>query len=255
MRARPNGSGIADSGEHTGRESLERQTHAAADRLASQIPALCDASGALPPQVMLAQELGVSRALLREAVNQLVARGVVDVRTKVGSRVLDERQWHIVDRHVVTWRLARATDPAFVVDIAQIRRVLEPIAAVDAARHASPEQRARITVASAARLTSTSLAGYAAARRELHVAILAASTNQFAQQLTCLVPPVDETVDLDSGAPAIADGERHPLVLLEAAIRDGNPLAAHEGVERLNGWDQPRNDDSYRHPAPAGASA
>jgi DNA-binding FadR family transcriptional regulator len=255
MSARPNDPGVVDSDGPTGREALERRTHAAADRLASQIPALCDASGALPPQVMLAQELGVSRALLREAVNQLVARGVVDVRTRVGSRVLDERQWQIVDRHVVAWRLARATDPSFVMDLAEIRRVLEPIAAADAARHASPEQRARITVASAARLASTSLAGYAAARRELHVAILAASSNQFLQQLTCLVPSLGETVDADTGAPAIADGERYALVLLEAAIRSGNPVAAHEGVERLNGWDLPRQGDSHRRPGPVGASA
>lgn len=255
MRSRPNDSGIGDSGGHTGGESLERQTHAAADRLASQIPALCDASGALPPQVRLAQELGVSRALLREAVNQLVARGVVDVRTRVGSRVLAERQWRIVDRHVVAWRLARATDPAFAVDIAQIRRVLEPIAAADVARHANPEQRVRITVASAARLTSTSLARYATARRELHVAILAASTNQFLQQLTCLVPLLDEPADPDAVAPAISDGERHALVLLEAAIRNGDPAAAHAGVERLNGWDLPRERDAYGHPESVGASA
>ncbi|CAM2161316.1 FadR family transcriptional regulator [Paraburkholderia sacchari] len=221
MSARPNDSGMGDSGVHTGGESLERQTHATADRL--------------------------------------VARGVVDVRTRVRSRVLDERQWRLIDRHVVAWRLARATDPAFVVDIAQICRVLEPIAAADAARHANPEQRVRITVASAARLTSTLLAGYAAARRELYVAILAASTNQFLQQLTCLVPPPDATADPDAGAPAISDGgpdgEHQALVLLEAAIHNGDPAAAHAGVERLNGLDLPRERDAYGHPESVGASA
>ncbi|WP_280530705.1 GntR family transcriptional regulator [Paraburkholderia sacchari] len=169
MRARPNDSGIGDSGVHTGGESLERQTHAAADRLASQIPALCDARGALPAQMMLAQELGVSRALLREAVTQLVAR------------------------------------------------------------------------------------------RELHVAILAASTNPFLQQLTCLVPPPEETADPDAGAPAISDGEpdgeHQALVLLEAAIHNGDPAAAHAGVVRLNGWDLPRERDAYGHPESVGASA
>ncbi|WP_232072507.1 FadR/GntR family transcriptional regulator [Paraburkholderia pallida] len=255
MKTLANDPVIMNGDAHAGLEALERQTHAAADRLARQIPAMCDANGALPSQGILAQALGVSRTLLREAVNQLVARGVVDVRTRVGSRVLDERQWQIVDRRVVAWRLARATDPSFVVDLAEILRVLEPVAAAEVARHASPRQRARIMVASAARLASTSLAGYAAARRELHVAILAASANQFLQQLTCLVPPLGETVDPDTGAPKMADGERQALALLEAAIRNGNPVAAHEGVERLNGWDLPRDGGAHGHRGSAGASA
>jgi DNA-binding FadR family transcriptional regulator len=90
------------------------------------------------------------------------------------------------------------------------------------------------------RLAANSGAAYASARRDLHVAIFAASANQFLQQLTGLVPPVGEMLDQEGDAPAIADGERHALVLLEAAIHDGNPVAAREGVERLNGWDLPR---------------
>ncbi|NIF42020.1 FadR family transcriptional regulator [Burkholderia sp. Tr-862] len=218
---------------------LERPPHAAADWLAERIPALCDSTGALPSQAILAQELGVSRALLREAVSQLVARGVVDVRTKVGSRVVDERQWQIVDRHVVSWRLARATDPTFVADIAAIRAALEPIAAADAARHASPAERARITIACATRLAATSCADYLDARHELHVALLAASANQVLQQLTCLVPIPDHAIDPAAGAPSISDGERQALVLLEAAIRNGDADAARAGIERLNRWDLP----------------
>ncbi len=213
---------------------------AAADRLAERIPALCDATGALPTQEILAQALGVSRALLREAVSRLVARGVVDVRTKVGSRVVDERRWQIVDRHVVAWRLARATDPTFLANITEIRRVLEPLAAADAAQHASPAQRARIALVSATRLSATSLADYAIARRQLHVAILAASPNQFLQQLTCLVPPLDRGLDSHAGAPTIPEGERLALAQLETAIRHADAGAARQGIERLNQWDLSR---------------
>ncbi|NRO98791.1 GntR family transcriptional regulator [Paraburkholderia sp. NMBU_R16] len=222
-----------------------RPSNAMADRLAERIPALCDASGALPPQERLAQELGVSRTLLREAVSQLVARGVVDVRTKVGSRIVDERMWQLVDRHVVGWRLARATDPAFAADIAQIRRVLEPIAAADAARHASPQQRARITIVSATRLAARTHVEYASARRELHVALLAASPNQFLQQLTCLVPPVDPDLAPNAVAPEIMEGERRAVVLLETAIRHADAGVAREGIERLNIFDLPREGGRF----------
>lgn len=217
----------------------DRPSNAALDRLVERIPALCDASGALPSQARLAKELGVSRTLLREAVSQLVARGVVEVRPS-GSRVADERMWQLVDRHVVLWRLARATDPAFTADIARIRRVLEPTAAADAARHASPQQRARITVASATRLAATTLFEYANARRELHVALLAASPNQFLQQLTCLVPPVDPDLDRHAPAPEVLEGERRAVVLLDTAIRNADAGVAREGIERLNDFDLPR---------------
>lgn len=211
--------------------------HAAADRLAERIPALCDATGALPTQEILAQRLGVSRALLREAVSRLVARGVVEVRTKVGSRIVDERQWQLVDRHVVGWRLARGKDPDFLANITEIRRVLEPLAAADAAQHASPEQCARISFASAMRLSATSMTDYALARRQLHVALLTASPNQFLQQLTCLVPPLASGLDPTAPAPEISEGERMALVQFEAAIRDANAVVAREGIERLNKWD------------------
>lgn len=214
--------------------------HAAADRLAERIPALCDATGALPTQEVLAQALGVSRALLREAVSRLVARGVVDVRTKVGSRVVDERRWQLVDRHVVGWRLARATDPEFLANITEIRRVLEPLAAADAAQHASPDQRARISLASAMRLSAASLTDYAIARRQLHVAILAASPNQFLQQLTCLVPPLDCELDPNAPAPTIQEGERRALAQIADAIRNADAGVARQGIERLNKWDLQR---------------
>lgn len=245
MNARPNELGIMARDAGADAVATERPPHAAADWLAQQIPAFCDATGALPPQAMLAQELGVSRALLREAVSQLVARGVVDVRTKVGSRVLDERQWQIVDRHVVSWRLARGTDPAFAADIAAIRRVLEPIAAADAALHATPEQRGRITVACAMRLGAATQSEYASARQDLHVAILSASSNQILQQLTCLVPLPGRAVDGEASAPAIPDGERQALALLEAAIRQGDASAARDGIERLNTWDLSRSSGGY----------
>lgn len=242
MSGRLNSPVVAEPNSRDQRRPLQPQPRTAVDRLAERIPALCNASGALPPQAMLAQALGVSRPLVREAVSQLVARGVVEVRTRVGSRVVDERQWRIVDPRVVGWRLARAADSAFVADIAEVRRLLEPVAAADAARHASPEQRARITAASATRLGTNSLLEYASARRELHVSILAASPNQFLQQLTCLVFPLDPSIDPRAGAPTLGQAERQALARFEAAIRSADASAAREGIERLNEWDLPRLD-------------
>ncbi|MGU7843934.1 hypothetical protein ACV22V_31285 [Burkholderia sp. AW33-5] len=89
-------------------------------------------------------------------------------------------------------------------------------------------------------MRAATLSEYAIARHELRVAILSASSNQILQQLTCLVPPSDRTVDKEADAPAIPDGERQALVLLEAAIRQGDAGAARDGIERLNTWDLTR---------------
>lgn len=239
MNARANNPRVVAGARRVQARSAARQASTPVDRLAERIPALCDATGALPTQAVLAQELGVSRPMLREAVSQLAAWGVLDVRTRVGTRVVDERHWQIVNRRVVSWRLARATDSAFGADLARIRRALEPIAAAEAARNAGPEQREAITLATVARLAVGSLLDYECARRELHVAILDASSNQFLRQLTCLVPWPDQAVNPNAGAPKISEGERDALTRLESAIRHRDADAARESLERLNTWDLP----------------
>lgn len=72
------------------------------------------------------------------------------------------------------------------------------------------------------------------------MALLAASPNQFLQQLTCLVPPVDPDLAPDAVAPEIMAGERRAVLLLETAIRRADPGVAREGIERLNIFDLPR---------------
>lgn len=67
------------------------------------------ASGAvLPGQTLkvesaLCDELGVSRTVIREAIKTLVAKGMLDVGPKVGTRVLPVRNWNLFDPQVVGW--------------------------------------------------------------------------------------------------------------------------------------------------------
>ena len=62
-----------------------------------------DATGMLPTEPRLAEELGVSRNVLREAVKVLISKGLVDVRPKSGMRVRPQRDWTLLDHQVLTW--------------------------------------------------------------------------------------------------------------------------------------------------------
>jgi DNA-binding GntR family transcriptional regulator len=48
----------------------------------------------LPPEAIMAEEMEVSRTLLREAMKVLSAKGLVEARPKVGTRVRDARFWN-----------------------------------------------------------------------------------------------------------------------------------------------------------------
>jgi DNA-binding FadR family transcriptional regulator len=66
--------------------------------------------GALPPgsslpnEDELGAELGVSRTVVREAVKVLLAKGLVEVRPRTGTRVRPRRSWHLLDPDVVAWQ-------------------------------------------------------------------------------------------------------------------------------------------------------
>jgi GntR family galactonate operon transcriptional repressor len=92
-------------------------------------------SGALPPgellptEAILVTELGSGRSAVREAVKVLTAKGLVRARTKVGTIVLPETSWNLLDPDVLAWRYETAPTDKQLDDLAGIRVALEPEAA------------------------------------------------------------------------------------------------------------------------------
>jgi len=58
----------------------------------------------LPPQDVLSKEFDVSRTVMREALSMLLARHMLDVRPKIGTRIRPMRDWRMIDEDVVNWR-------------------------------------------------------------------------------------------------------------------------------------------------------
>lgn len=132
----------------------------------------------------LGQQLGVSRTVIREAIKTLVAKGMLEVGPKVGTRVLPVRRWNLFDPQVVGW-LARSGLPEnFVDDLQDLRRTIEPMAVRWACERATADQVQTIRLAyHALERAVDNDADYNRADRFFHECILAASHNQFIEQM------------------------------------------------------------------------
>src|SRR5579885_3379929 len=54
-------------------------------------------------EISSAEQLAVSRTAYREAVRILAAKGLVDARPKVGTRVNPQSKWALLDPDVLEW--------------------------------------------------------------------------------------------------------------------------------------------------------
>lgn len=144
--------------------------------------------GTLPPQDVLSKEFDVSRTVMREALSMLLARDMLDVRPKVGTRVRPMRDWRMIDENVVNWRFRAKPDPQFMRDVIEFRMLIEPRAAGQAAQRASDAEiaavRSAFDVFASLELDDPE---YEIADELLHTRIVLASGNQFFQQMAAIV--------------------------------------------------------------------
>lgn len=82
---------------------------------------------------------GVSRTVLREALKTLEAKGLVEARAKVGTRVLPQSRWNLFDRQVLSWKLESGPSTAFNASLTIVRASLEAQSAILAANHREAE--------------------------------------------------------------------------------------------------------------------
>ncbi|MFD4910183.1 FadR/GntR family transcriptional regulator [Kitasatospora purpeofusca] len=144
------------------------------------------ASGELPEGTVLrAEELeerfGVSRTVVREAVRILEGMRLVASRRRVGITVQPRSDWDVFDPLVIRWRLAGADRSAQLRSLGSLRLAVEPAAAALAARHATDDERRRLS-ALAVELTMTAraadLATFLQHDIEFHSTVLRASRNE-----------------------------------------------------------------------------
>jgi len=147
----------------------------------------CAPGEALPNEEELCRELGVSRTALRESVKVLAAKGLVESRPRIGTRVRASESWNLLDPDVLAWRCATSPDSGFVLHLNEMREIIEPASAALAARNRSTAQLRQIEDAYAAMVEATTLETFVAADLEFHSAIVSATNNPLLRPLVAMI--------------------------------------------------------------------
>jgi DNA-binding FadR family transcriptional regulator len=192
----------------------------------------------LPNEAELAELLKVSRGGIREAVKALAAKGLVEPRPRLGTRVLPREDWNLMDREVISWH-GTVGATAFLNDLLELRLMVEPGAAQLAAERASEEQIAVLESAydgmatHAPRLPDEEDA-FVQADLTFHLTLLRASGNQLIEQLGRLLERgLQHGLEASSHAPGgvSATLPLHRAVLL--AVRGRRPAQATRSMRKL----------------------
>lgn len=144
---------------------------------------------AIPTESQLVEELGVSRATVRDAIKVLSGKGLVRTARRYGTRVTPVDEWNLLDGDVVGWH--RPHHPRMrriFAETTEVRTILEPAAAALAADRASEAQRATILKAAKTMHPETGdVEALFHADCAFHVTILEATHNQVMQQMRQLI--------------------------------------------------------------------
>ncbi len=98
----------------------------------------------LPNATQMARLMSVSRPALREALKLLAGKGLLESSPRRGTIVRPRVAWNRLDEDVLHWQMGEALDAAFVRDLYELRRMIEPEAAAFAAARATTARLADV---------------------------------------------------------------------------------------------------------------
>jgi DNA-binding FadR family transcriptional regulator len=197
----------------------------------------------LSPEAELTARFGVSRTVLREVMKTLSAKGLVVVKRRVGTQVLDSSCWNYFDAELLSWRTALGVDSELRQSLAEIRQAVEPTVAGLAAQRRSNGDIVRLRDC-VWRMSESrgDREKFVKANLEFHVAISTASGNPIMRSLAAVIEValfaafhqniLTEGADLDETTRA------HSAIL--DAIHDQDALAASAAMLRAINIDQAR---------------
>ena len=189
----------------------------------------------LPTEAALGVSLNVSRTAIREAVKVLTSKGLVEVRRKTGTRIRPKKDWNALDPDVLAWQFSGGSLPTAIMDLLELREVIEPASARMAAERATTEDMAEIE--KAFREMERSVGKTAAsveADLRFHLAILESTHNSFMRPFGALIQAAlrasfrQTNKDLPAYQQALL---KHRRVLI--AIKNKTPIAAEDAMREV----------------------
>ena len=94
----------------------------------------------LEGEVLASEQFAVSRTAYREALRILAAKGLLDARPKVGTRINPRSKWNFLDTDVLEWIFETEPDPQILNALFELRDLVEPAAAALAATRRTQAQ-------------------------------------------------------------------------------------------------------------------
>ena len=133
----------------------------------------------LDGEIEFSERLKVSRTAYREALRMLAAKGMVESKPRLGTRVLPRSSWNLLDSEVLSWMFENEPSESFVRGLFEMRMIIEPEAAALAAQRRTAGDLARMghALEDMTRLTVRTEEGQAA-DQDFHRLLLAATYNE-----------------------------------------------------------------------------
>jgi GntR family transcriptional regulator, galactonate operon transcriptional repressor len=146
----------------------------------------------LPNEDDLRGDITVSRTAYREAIKFLSAKGLIEARPKSGTRVSAASTWNLLDPDVLRWSLEADPNEAFIRELFELRRIVEPNATRLAAERRSASDLG-VIVRSLEVMEALPVLSDASIRADVrfHEAIFEATNNR---AVMCLKPVISCTV-------------------------------------------------------------
>jgi DNA-binding FadR family transcriptional regulator len=134
----------------------------------------------LPNATQMARLMSVSRPSFREALKLLAGKGLIESSPRRGTVVRPRVAWNRLDQDVLLWQMGEEPNAAFMRDLYELRRVIEPEAAAFAAKRATSARLADVERAlDLMERAEPNSPVSVDADVDFHVSILIASGNEF----------------------------------------------------------------------------
>ena len=186
-------------------------------------------------EIDASDRLQVSRTAYREAVRILAAKGLVESRPKVGTRINPPEHWHLLDPDVLSWIFEFEPDDKLLANLFELRKIVEPqAAALAATRRTSEHLDAMARALEGMAEHSLAVEAGRLADQEFHSALLRASGNAFIVSLTSGIGAAISwtTIFKQRKNPLSRDPIPDHARVYEA-VKAADAKAAHKAMEKL----------------------
>jgi GntR family transcriptional repressor for pyruvate dehydrogenase complex len=190
--------------------------------------------GWLPPERQLAEQLGVSRNVVREATKRLELQGLIEVQHGIGIKVVDKLHKPLNGSLDLLLPRGQRRLEQFI----EVRRVMEPEIARLAALRAKPGQRRALRETQSRFAATTDIAAAVECDLEFHRRLAEASGNQvFALLLESLAELGRQSRQQTLAATGIPRAVEHHEAILRA-VEAGDAAAAESAMRHhMMGWE------------------